>query len=59
MFVSKDMDLRASKYGGVMNFFRPGKPTEYAFAEAFNSRVRAVLLSAHLVPPPRRHLGHL
>ena len=30
-----------------MDFSRPGKPTDNAFAEAFNSRVRAELLSAN------------
>lgn len=46
-FTSKDMDLWAWKHGVVMDFSRPGKPTDNAFAEAFNSRVRAELLSAN------------
>lgn len=46
-FTSRDMDLWAWKHGVVMDFSRPGKPTDNAFAEAFNSRVRAELLSAN------------
>jgi putative transposase len=46
-FTSKDVDLWAWKNGVVMDFSRPGKPTDNAFAEAFNSRVRAELLSAN------------
>lgn len=46
-FKSKDVDLWAWKNGVVMDFSRPGKPTDNAFAEAFNSRVRAELLSAN------------
>ena len=30
-----------------MDFSRPGKPTDNAFAEAFNSRVRAECMNAH------------
>lgn len=43
-FTSKDVDLWAWKNGVVMDFSRPGKPTDNACAEAFNSRVRAELL---------------
>jgi putative transposase len=46
-FTSKDVDLWAWKNGVVMDFSRPGKPTDNAFAEAFNSRVRAELLSTN------------
>jgi putative transposase len=46
-FTSKEVDLWAWKNGVVMDFSRPGKPTDNAFAEAFNSRVRAELLNAH------------
>lgn len=30
-----------------MDFFRPGKLTDYAFIEAFNGRFRAECLTAH------------
>ena len=33
-FTSRDMDLWAWKHGVVMDFSRPGKPTDNAFAEA-------------------------
>jgi putative transposase len=46
-FTSKDVDLWAWKNGVVMDFSRPGKPTDNAYAEAFNSRVRAELLNAN------------
>jgi putative transposase len=39
-FVSRDLDLWAYAKGVTLDFSRPGKPTDNAFAEAFNSRVR-------------------
>ena len=33
--------------GVTLDFSRPGKPTDNAFIEAFNSRVRAECLNAH------------
>ena len=46
-FVSRDLDLWAYAKGVTLDFSRPGKPTDNAFAEAFNSRVRAGCLNAH------------
>lgn len=46
-FVSRDLDLWAYARGVTLDFSRPGKPTDNAFAEAFNSRVRAECLNAH------------
>lgn len=46
-FTSKDMDLWAWRNGVILDFSRPGKPTDNAFAEAFNSRVRGELLNAN------------
>ena len=46
-FVSKELDLWAYANGVVLDFSRPGKPTDNAFIEAFNSRVRAECLSQH------------
>ena len=31
----------------MLDFFRPGKPTDNAFVEAFNGRFRAECLNAH------------
>ena len=40
-FISKDLDLWAYMNGVILDFSRPGKPTDNAFAEAFNGKVRA------------------
>ena len=45
-FVSKELDLWAYVHGVVLDFSRPGKPTDNAFIEAFNSRVRQECLNA-------------
>lgn len=46
-FISKDLALRAYQHATVLDFSRPGKPTDNAFAEAFNGRVRAECLNAY------------
>ncbi len=46
-FVSRDLDLWAYTKGVTLDFSRPGKPTDNAFAEAFNGRVRAECPNAH------------
>jgi len=46
-FISRDMDLWAYQRGVVLDFSRPGKPTDNAFIEAFNGRFRAECLNAH------------
>lgn len=46
-FVSCDMDLWAYQRGVVLDFSRPGKPTDNAFIEAFNGRFRAECLNQH------------
>ena len=46
-FVSRDVDIWAYARGVTLDFSRPGKPTDNAFAEAFNSRVRAECMNAH------------
>jgi putative transposase len=46
-FVSRDMDLWAYQRGVILDFSRPGKPTDNAFIEAFNGRFRAECLNAH------------
>ncbi len=46
-FISRDLDLWAYRYGVTLDFSRPGKPTDNAFIEAFNARLRAECLNAH------------
>lgn len=46
-FVSRDLDLWAYQRGVTLDFSQPGKPTDYAFIEAFNGRFRAECLNAH------------
>ena len=41
------MDLWAYQRGVVLDFSRPGKPTDNAYIEAFNGRFRAECLNAH------------
>jgi putative transposase len=45
--VSCDLDLRAHHRGVVLDFSQPGKPTDTAFIEAFNGRVRAECPNQH------------
>ena len=44
-FVPKEVDLWAYANGVVLDFSRPGKPTDNAFIESFDSRVRAECLN--------------
>ena len=46
-FVSRDMDLWAYANNVILDFSRPGKPTDNAFIEAFNGRLRAECLNMH------------
>ena len=46
-FVSRDLDLWAFANGVTLDFSRPGKPTDNAFIEAFNARLRSECLNAH------------
>ena len=46
-FISRDLDLWAYTNGITLDFSRPGKPTDNAFIEAFNSKVRSECLNAH------------
>jgi putative transposase len=46
-FVSRDLDLGAYARGVTLDFSWPGKPTDNAFIEAFNGRLRAECLNAH------------
>jgi len=46
-FISRDLDLWAYAKNVILDFSRPGKPTDNAFIEAFNGRFRAECLNAH------------
>ena len=46
-FVSRDLDLWAYQNSVTLDFSRPGKPTDNAFIEAFNGRLRAECLNTH------------
>lgn len=46
-FTSRDLDLWAYVNGVTLDFSRPGKPTDNAFIEAFNGRLRAECLNTH------------
>jgi putative transposase len=54
-FVAEAMDQWAFWNRVQLDFSRPGKPTDNAFAESFNGRVRAEFLNRHTSKPlPRR-----
>ncbi len=46
-FVSRDLDLWAYQNDVVLDFSRPGKPTDNAFIESFNGKFRAECLNVH------------
>jgi putative transposase len=46
-FISKDLGLRAWWHDVELDFSRPGKPTDNAFAESFNGKFRAECLNTH------------
>ena len=46
-FISRDLDLWAYHRNVVLDFSRPGKPTDNAFIESFNGKFRAECLNAH------------
>lgn len=46
-FISRDLDLWAYANDVTLDFSRPGKPTDNAFIEAFNGRLRAECLNTH------------
>lgn len=41
------MDLWAYQRGVTLDFSRPGKPTDNAFIEAFNSKLRSECVNTH------------
>jgi putative transposase len=46
-FISRDLDLWAYQNSVVLDFSRPGRPTDNAFIESFNGKFRAECLNAH------------
>ena len=46
-FVSKALDRWAYANGVTLDFSRPGKPTDNAYVESFNGRLRDECLNAH------------
>jgi putative transposase len=46
-FTSKEVDLWAHTNGVTLDFSRPGKPTDNAYVESFNSTVRLECLGQH------------
>ena len=46
-FVSKALDRWAYENGVTLDFSRPGKPTDNAFIESFNGRLRDECLNTH------------
>ena len=46
-FVSRDLDLWAYHKGVILDFSRPGKPTDNSFIESFNGKFRAECLDTH------------
>ena len=51
-FVSRDLDLWAYANSVILDFSRPGKPTDNDFIEAFNSQLRSECLNAHWFMSP-------
>ena len=46
-FISRDLDLWAYQNDVILDFSRPGRPTDNAFIESFNGKFRAECLNAH------------
>ena len=46
-FISRDLDLWAYQKGVILDFSRPGKPTDNSFIESFNGKFRAECLNTH------------
>jgi putative transposase len=46
-FVSRDLDIWAYQKGVVLDFSRPGKPTDNGFIESFNGKLRSECLNTH------------
>ena len=51
-FISRDLDLWAYQKGVVLDFSRPGKPTDNSFIESFNDKFPGAVLEYALVHEP-------
>ena len=47
MFRSRDLDLCAYQKNIILDFSRPGKPTDNALIESFNGKFRPECLNTH------------
>jgi len=60
-FVSRDLDLWAYQRDVVLDFSRPGKPTDNSLIESFNGKSRAECLNTHwflTLDDARRKMKH-
>ncbi len=48
-FAGKTLDAWAFRRGGKLCFSRPGKPTNNAFCESFNGKLRDEFLATHWI----------
>lgn len=46
-FISRDLYLWAYQRSVVLDFSRPGRPTDNAYSESFNGKFRAECLDQH------------
>lgn len=46
-FISRDLDLWSCHKGVVLDFSRPGNPTDNGFIKSFNGKFRAECLNTH------------
>jgi putative transposase len=46
-FISKDMDKWAYDHGVILDYSRPGKPTDNPYIESFNGKFRDECLNIH------------
>jgi transposase InsO family protein len=46
-FISQDLDLWAYQHNVILDFSRLGKPTDNAFVDSYNGRIRADCLTAN------------
>ena len=46
-FISRELDLWAYQKEVILDFSRPGKPTDNAFIDSFNGKFKAKCLNTH------------
>ena len=52
-FISRDLDLWAYQKGVILDFSRPGKPTDDSFIESFDGKFRTECLNTHCLDDAR------